>query len=164
MQDFPNMSGSLPVFSPGRPFRVLLLEDDGNDVELIRRAIKEFGGALSLHVAYNGQEAIDHLRSAEGDGALPDLIVCDINMPLMGGFEFLQWFKKSAQRRTPVVMLTSSIVDRDVARAYDLGAAGYLVKPPAFEELKARLKALMSFWIVNQPPPPVNEHASANNG
>jgi CheY-like chemotaxis protein len=156
MQDFPNTSGALPKFSPGRPFHILLLEDDGNDVELIQRAFKDFGGAVSLRIAYNGQEAIDHLRSVEGEGALPDLIVCDINMPVMDGFDFLQWLKKSAQRRTPVVMLTSSLVDRDVARAYDLGAAGYLVKPPAFAELKSRVGAIMNFWTVNQPPPAVN--------
>jgi two-component system response regulator len=158
------MSGSFPGLAVGGQYRVLLIEDDGNDVELIRRAIKEFDGVMSLHVAYNGREAVDHLLSVAGESAPPDLIVCDINMPIMDGFDFLHWLKKSSQRRTPVVMLTSSLVDRDVARAYDLGAAGYLVKPPAFEELKARLKALMSFWTVNQPPPPVNEHASANDG
>ncbi len=155
------MSGLVPRFAVGRQYRVLLIEDDGNDVELIRRALKEFNGALSLHVAYNGQEAIKHLGSGASESA-PDLIVCDINMPIMDGFDFLRWLKKSPQRRTPVVMLSSSLVDRDVARAYDFGAAGYLVKPPAFEELKDRLKALMNFWTVNQPPPPANEHASAN--
>lgn len=158
------MRGLFPRFAVGRQYRVLLIEDDGNDVELIQRAFQEFDGVMSLNVAYNGQEAIKHLSSAAGESAPPDLIVCDINMPIMDGFDFLRWLKKSPQRRTPVVMLSSSLVDRDVARAYDLGAAGYLVKPPAFDELKDRLKALMNFWTVNQPPPPVNEHASANNG
>jgi CheY-like chemotaxis protein len=158
------MSGSFLKFAVGRQYRVLLIEDDGNDVELIRRALKEFDGVTSFHVAYNGQEAIKHLLSAAGESAPPDLIVCDINMPIMDGFDFLRWLKESPQRRTPVVMLSSSLVERDVARAYDLGAAAYLVKPAAFEELKDRLRALMNFWTVNQPPPPVNEHASTNNG
>ncbi|HWN93971.1 MAG TPA: response regulator [Methylomirabilota bacterium] len=158
------MSGSFPMFAIGRPYRVLLLEDDGNDVELIQRAFKEVAGAAALHVAYNGQEGIDHLSSVAGGNEFPDLIVCDINMPLLNGFDFLHWLKQSPQRRTPVVMLTSSLVDRDVARAYDLGAAGYLVKPPAFEELKARVRALMNFWTINQPPPPVNEHVPTNAG
>jgi len=158
------MSGSFPRFAVGRQYRVLLIEDDGNDVELIRRAFKDFNGMMSLHVAYNGHEAIKHLSSTAGESAPPDLTVCDINMPIMDGFDFLRWLKKSPQRRTPVVMLSSSLVDRDVARAYDLGAAGYLVKPPAFDELKSRLVALMNFWTVNQPPPPVNEHILANDG
>jgi CheY-like chemotaxis protein len=154
------MSSSVPRLAVGRQYRVLLIEDDGNDVELIRRAFKDFDGALTICVAYNGREAMDHLLSAAGQSAPPDLIVCDINMPIMDGFNFLLWLKKSLQRRTPVVMLSSSLVDRDVARAYDLGAAGYLVKPPAFDELKERMKALVNFWAVNQPPPPVNEPAS----
>ncbi|HEY0548422.1 MAG TPA: response regulator [Verrucomicrobiae bacterium] len=158
------MSGSFPKFVVGRQYRILLIEDDGNDVELIRRAFKGFNEVMSLHVAYNGREALDHLLSGAGESAPPDLIVCDINMPIMGGFDFLGWLKKSSHRRTPVVMLSSSLVDRDVARAYDLGAAGYLGKPPAFDELKDTLKALMNFWTINQPPPPVNEHASANDG
>ena len=111
------MKGSFPRFAAGRRYRVLLVEDDANDVELIQIALKQFDEAVWLQVAYNGREAMDYLCAEAGENTVPNLIVCDIKMPIMDGFAFLHWFKtKSPHRRKPVVMLSSSLVDRDVAR------------------------------------------------
>src|ERR1041384_2926485 len=138
MEKSPLTANPFPRSAARRPCCVLLVEDDGNDVELIQRAFKGCGCPVTLHVAYNGQEAIDHLLATAGNGMAPELILTDIKMPIMDGFELLRWLKpKSPHRRTPVIMLTSSVMDRDVGRAYDLGAAAYLVKPATFEELSA---------------------------
>jgi len=137
---------------------VLLVEDDGNDVELIQRAFKTISPQVALDVAYTGREAVAYFMEPERARALPALILTDVNMPVMDGFEFLAWFKKhSPNRHTPVVMLSSSAMENDVARAYELGAAGYIVKPPTFEELSYSLEAVIRFSNVNQLPPPLTE-------
>src|SRR5436190_23998425 len=151
------IANSSPRSAAERRHCVLLVEDDGNDVELIQRAFNVCGCPVTLHVAYNGQEAIDHLIAAAGNGAVPELILTDIKMPIMDGFDLLRWLKpKSAHRRTPVVMLSSSVMDGDIGRAYDLGAAAYLAKPAIFEELTTAVTAMLAFWNLCRPPPAPN--------
>lgn len=134
--------------------RILLVEDDANDVELLRRCFRPFGHAMALDVVFNGQEAIAFMTAPAGERPKPDVILTDINMPVLDGFGFLDWLKKqSPHRRTPVVMLTSSVVERDKARAYDLGASAYLVKPPEYDGLQAAVEAVVKFWRMNQTPP-----------
>lgn len=156
MEPFPEEAVNLFSRVAGVCPRLLLVEDDGNDVELIRRGFKEFASGLELHVARNGKEAMALLSAAASSP--PQLILTDINMPFVNGFEFLQWLKtKSDYRLTPVIVLSASDAPRDVARAYDLGAACYLVKPSTFEALTARLEALLLFWSVNEWPPEASE-------
>jgi two-component system response regulator len=152
MESSPQATESLLSRVAGACPRVLLVEDDSNDVELIQRAFEEFEPQFQLQVARNGKEAMALLGAATA--RLPQLILTDINMPLVNGFEFLQWLKtKSGCRRTPVIVISASDAPRDVACAYDLGAASYLVKPSTFEVLTARLEALLIFWSVNEWPP-----------
>jgi CheY-like chemotaxis protein len=122
-------------------------------VELLRRAFRDIPG-LDLEVAYHGREAVDQIMAQSERGCWPDLVVCDLNMPEMNGFEFLKWLKKESPcPRTPAVVLTSSAVEGDLAQAYDIGAAAYLVKPSSHKELQIVAKALAEFWkLVHSPP------------
>ncbi len=122
-------------------------------MDLIRRCFKQFSPSISIDVAYNGQAAIDYLLAIPADGPRPDLVLCDIKMPIMDGFELLRWLKSNpSMRLTPVVMLSSSTLDEDMARAYEFGAAAYLVKPNTLEALQEQLKALVQFWSLIQTP------------
>src|SRR6478736_4414834 len=115
-------------------FTVLLVEDDLNDIFLVKRAFKMARIKNPLQIVTDGQEAISYLR---GDGKyadreahpLPKLIVMDIRMPRRSGFEVLEWVKSSKPlRRIPVVIVSSSDNPADINRAYELGANAYMVK------------------------------------
>jgi CheY-like chemotaxis protein len=144
---FSKMSGPLsPRPHPPRGLKVLLVEDDANDVELLRLAFKSAWGP-SPDIAFNGREAVQAIHTQAKQENLPDLILCDLNMPVMNGFEFLKWLKQESPcPHTPLVVLTSSVIDSDVAQAYRMGAAAYLVKPSSHEALIVVAKALVDFW------------------
>jgi CheY-like chemotaxis protein len=146
-----------PQTLPDRASRlkVLLIEDDANDVELLRLAFESICGPQP-DVVFNGREAVEVIRARAQVKPVcwPDVILCDLNMPVMNGFEFIKWLKlESPCPRIPLIVLTSSIVDTDVRASYDLGAAAYLVKPSGHEELQALAKGLVDFWKLVQPPP-----------
>jgi CheY-like chemotaxis protein len=135
-------------------FPVLLVEDNEDDVLFVRRAFRQAKLAPALHVAENGDAALEYL-SGEGGFAdrqcypLPNLILLDIKLPRLSGLEVLEWIRGHPElRRTPVVMLTSSAERSDVNRAYDLGANGYLVKPVEYEGLSEIIKTLGMYWLV----------------
>jgi CheY-like chemotaxis protein len=135
---------------PASRLKVLLIEDDANDVELLNLAMKAVGGPMP-EVAFNGREAMEAIQAHAQRESWLDLILCDLNMPVMNGFEFMRWLKaESPCPYTPVVVFTSSVVDADLARAYDLGAAAYVVKPSSHKDLQELLKALVNFWKLVQ--------------
>lgn len=124
---------------------VLLAEDEDNDVLMMRRACTRMNVAVSLHVAYDGEETIEYL-SGQREFAnralhpLPSLILLDIKMPRKTGFDVLEWLKQDGTlTHIPVLMLTSSKVQRDVDRARELGARAYLIKPLPFDDLQQLL-------------------------
>jgi CheY-like chemotaxis protein len=132
---------------------VLLVEDDENDVLLIRRAFRQGGLANRLMLAEDGDEAVAYL-SGEGSHAdregspLPGLILLDLKLSRRSGLEVLAWLRaQPGIGRTPVVVLTSSRESTDVNRAFELGANGYLVKPVQFNEMAELIKALAAFWF-----------------
>jgi CheY-like chemotaxis protein len=132
----------------------LLVEDDPNDVCLTQIAFRESGGSHRLHVVGDGQEAIDYLTgkggySDRGKHPLPGVILLDIKMPRVDGLEFLQWLNNQAPaniRLIPVIVMSSSNLEKDVKRAYELGANCYLVKPIPWQEFKERMKTINIFW------------------
>jgi CheY-like chemotaxis protein len=124
--------------------RICLIDDDPDHVLIITRAIRELGEQSTVHAASDGDEALTWLRSG---GRLPDLILLDINMPGLSGFEVLEAIKGDARlQAVPVVMLTSSDASADVARAYELGASGYISKPSYFHDLRAVLGNTLLYW------------------
>lgn len=142
--------------SPAAERLVLLVEDDRNDVLMMGRAFSraDLDGALS--VATDGEEAVRLLESAlnGGDAQVPSLVLLDLKLPKKGGLEVLSWIRaQKALRHVPVIILTSSQVDRDLEQAYALGANSYLVKPVGFDQLLEVVKSLKAFWLeLNQSP------------
>lgn len=135
-------------------YPILLVEDDPNDVLLIRRASHKANLLNPLYVVEDGEQAIAYL-SGQGIYAersrypLPVLILLDLKLPRKSGFEVLAWLKAHPQlRRIPVVVLTSSRESPDIARAYDLGANSYLVKPVGFEDLVEMVRTLKLYWLI----------------
>jgi CheY-like chemotaxis protein len=131
---------------PAQPsgLRICLIDDDPDHVLIITRAIRELGEDATVHAASDGDEALAWLREAD---PLPDLILLDINMPGLSGFDVLETVKADDRLKTvPVVMLTSSDASSDVARAYELGASGYISKPSYFHDLRAVLGNTLLYW------------------
>ncbi len=132
---------------------ILLVEDDPDDVLLIRRALRNAKIANPLREVADGDEAIAYLSGANGYGdrdanPLPVLVLLDLKLPRRDGFEVLRWIRaQPGLRRLPVVVLTSSRETADVNRAYDEGANSYLVKPVAFDALLELVRRVDEFWL-----------------
>jgi CheY-like chemotaxis protein len=133
---------------------VLLAEDDPDDVLLTEIAFENARLANPLQVVRDGEEAISYLKG-EGQFAdrrkhpLPILLLLDLKMPKVNGFQVLQWLRRRSDFRTlPVAIMTSSDHDPHVARAYELGADSYLTKPPNAETLLALVQRLHAYWMI----------------
>jgi len=131
---------------------ILLVEDDEVDAMVVRRALDEIGITNPLHISGDGEQALAHLRSRAQNK--PCLILLDLNMPRMNGFEFLQEAKRDANlRRIPVVVLTSSSEARDRAKSFDLGVAGYMVKPVGYRQFVQVVRTIDEYWSMSELPP-----------
>ncbi len=135
-------------------YTILLVEDDSNDVLLIRRAFKKANIANPLQVVEDGDRALTYL---EGQGPyadreqypLPILVLLDLKLPRRSGLEVLAWLRqRQGLKRLPVVVLTSSKENRDIDQAYDLGANSYLAKPVEFDALVEMMKSLGVYWLI----------------
>ena len=140
--------------------RILLAEDNENDVELTLTALQECRLSNEVEVVHDGAEALDYIYqrgkfSARSNG-LPCVILLDLKMPRMDGIEVLRQIKSDPTlRHIPVVMLTSSREEKDLILSYDLGVNAFVVKPVDFDKFLEAIRALGMFWaIVNEPPPP----------
>lgn len=143
-----------------RAAQVLLVEDARMDAELTLDAFREAELPNAVRVASNGQEAIDYLTkadgTAEGDGhALPDIVLLDLKMPGMSGFDVLSWIKSQPRlKRLPVIILTSSNRAEDRAQSYDQGANSYLVKPISYDGFVTVVQKVTDYWLsLNEGPP-----------
>jgi|SRR6185312_9088497 len=130
---------------------ILHVEDDPNDTLLFQHACRKAGIIFDLQAVSDGDQAMAYLRglnnfSDRNKYPLPKLILLDLKMPRVSGFDVLTWLQsQDGLKRVPVIVLTSSYHDADVKRAYDLGAKCYLVKPVGFEALVELVKTLPSF-------------------
>ena len=139
---------------------LLIVEDSEDDVFFLRRALKSVGISGSVHVANDGQEAIDYM-AGKGKFAdrhkypLPSLILLDLKLPKVDGLEVLGAVKGDPRTRAiPVVMLTSSREESDLVRSYELGVNAFVVKPVGFKEFFDAIQDLGVFWaVLNEPPP-----------
>jgi CheY-like chemotaxis protein len=142
---------------------ILLVEDNRMDVELTLDAFKEARLDNTVHVARNGQEALDYLfgrgEYADRDEyPVPDLILLDLKMPGLGGHEVLRRIKRTpVLKRIPVIVLTSSREEGDRALSYDRGANSYLVKPVSFEGFLDVVREIGSYWLSLNVKPPCPE-------
>lgn len=137
-----------------REVPVLLVEDDVNDVFLIRRALAKAGITTALRVVGDPVDAILYLK---GEGQftdrarfpLPALVLLDLKLEGGSGFDVLRWVRRmSGIRRLPVIVLTSSSADRDINMAYDLGANSYVVKPLTFPNLVELVRMVEMYWLM----------------
>jgi two-component system, chemotaxis family, response regulator Rcp1 len=141
----PRMIHALP-----RPVEILLVEDSPGDVKLTQEALRDAEVPNSLHIARDGEEAMRFLRQeAEfADVPKPDLILLDLNMPRMDGREVLAAIKADpALRRIPVIILTTSQSEDDIAEAYSLAANCYVAKPVDLDEFLDVVRAIDDFWL-----------------
>ncbi len=138
---------------------ILLVEDTPDDAELTIMSLKRSGLLNEVVVAEDGLEALDYLfckgsYSARNSQDLPALILLDIKMPRLDGIEVLQRLRADARTRLlPVVMLTTSTEDSDLARAYEAGANAYVRKPVSLLEFQEAVRQLGLFWILTNEPP-----------
>jgi CheY-like chemotaxis protein len=144
----------------GGRIRVLLVEDNSADVELILESLGGIGLTDGLRVARDGAQALVELGlDAAADPAtrrdLPQLVLLDVKLPKLTGIEVLERLRgSSATRNIPVVMLTSSNIEHDVARCYELGANSYVQKPVEFLHFREVVQQIGRYWLaVNEAPP-----------
>ena len=129
---------------------ILLVEDNPGDIELTREAFEEAKFRNTLHVAEDGEKALDFLYKRNGyeDVPTPDVILLDLNLPKSDGKEVLEAIKGDDQlRRIPVIILTSSAADRDIMESYELHANCYIVKPVDAVKFMEVVKATEHFWV-----------------
>jgi two-component system response regulator len=127
--------------------RILLVEDNPGDAQLVRLALTDALPSARLSVAGDGEAALARLRE-QGDP--PDLVLLDLNLPRLSGHEVLAAVRASEDvtvRRLPVVVLSSSQEESDVARSYELGASSYVAKPPDVDTLFALMETLTRYWF-----------------
>lgn len=143
---------------------ILLVEDNPSDVDLTKRALEKRHISNALLVAEDGKEALDYLF-AEGVHAgrnvtdLPTLVLLDLKLPRVDGLEVLRRVRADPRtKRLPVVILTSSNEEQDLAASYDLGANSYIRKPVDFAKFAEAIEYLGLYWLVlNEPPPKVSQ-------
>lgn len=139
--------------------RILLVDDDAYDVQLTRSALEACAVMADVRAVGDGLEALDYLYRRQAFAGLPAvqpaLVLLDLKMPRVDGFDVLTQVKRDAVLHViPIVVLTSSRQPRDLARAYELGANGYVVKTMDFEAYAAALQAVHHYWLdINEAPP-----------
>ncbi len=128
---------------------ILLVEDDQVDAMAVKRAVKDLNISNSLYVVGDGEEALEYLRNNEQQ--LPCLIFLDINMPRMNGIEFLRVAKADNRlKRIPVVVLTTSKEDQDKFDSFELGVAGYMIKPADYLKFVEVVRAVDCYWTISE--------------
>jgi len=136
-----------------KPRTILLAEDDPDDIYLIGEAIDESGLKARLVVVENGAALLEYLHQSgpfqdSPDWAAPDLVLLDLNMPLVNGREALEAIKADPDLRSlPVVVLTTSNAHSDLETSYKNGASGFLTKPPGFSALRDMIGQIGSYWL-----------------
>jgi DNA-binding response OmpR family regulator len=132
---------------------ILYVEDDQNDALLVARALRHLDCDVDLQTVEDVETAISYLA---GEGIyedrlkypLPSMVLLDIKIPGRSGMELLHWLRsRKAFQGVPVVMFTSSMVESDVKRSYELGANSYIVKPVSFVDLMEKLRGIVDVWL-----------------
>jgi len=136
------------------PFHILLAEDLPADAGLVREALREGRFYCTLDVVEDGEQALAYLRGEIAGARRPDLLLLDLNLPRLNGREVLAAMKQDpALHLIPVVVLTTSDVERDVEASYSLGASGFVTKPLDVMEFFQAIHAIEDYWftVVRRP-------------
>jgi two-component system, response regulator len=140
---------------------ILLVEDNPSDVALTRRALERSHVANTMVVAGDGQDALDYLfctgaYASRNPSEMPAVVLLDLKLPRVDGFGVLKRLRSDDRtRRLPVVVLTSSSQEQDVAASYDLGVNSYMRKPVDFHQFAEAIRQLGLYWLIlNEAPPP----------
>jgi len=145
---------------------LLLVDDDEVDVMNVQRAFKKNNITNPLYIAANGLEALQLLRGQSGS-PMPSqrrLILLDLNMPKMGGIEFLRELRADGDlKHIPVIVLTTSNEDSDKVEAYHLNVAGYILKPVTFARFVEAMATLNKYWTLSEIPYQVGSLSSFSN-
>ncbi|MEH6407630.1 MAG: response regulator [Leeuwenhoekiella sp.] len=127
---------------------ILLIEDDMIEIMKLNRTINSLGLQHKITEANNGEEALEILSRKD---RLPDIIFLDLNMPKINGLEFLKILKADeALRYIPTIVLTTSANHKDVHACYEVGIAGYVIKPLKYEDYVQKLKHVLNYWSINE--------------
>ncbi|QCX39917.1 response regulator [Aureibaculum algae] len=128
--------------------KVLLIEDDLIEVMKFKRAISSLDLNHQVIEANNGEDALKILEEKDN---IPDIILLDLNMPKINGIEFLSILKKdSTLKYVPTVILTTSSNQRDLLACYEIGIAGYVLKPLKYEDYVHKIEKLLAYWSINE--------------
>jgi CheY-like chemotaxis protein len=131
---------------------ILLVEDDVADQKLIKQSLSSGKVVNEIHVVNNGEQALEYLKrskNSDPDSPMPDLILLDLNMPGMGGKEFLKCIKSDDELDAiPVVVLTTSDSDKDILETFKLQVSGYVKKPVRLEDFQRAMQNLSEYWFV----------------
>lgn len=137
-----------------KPINILLVEDNEDDIVIIRRAFFKKGKLTNgLYIVRNGEEALDFInhrgKYAEEKPPTPGLILLDISMPRMNGFEVLKKLKADPEhKKIPVIMLTTSDREEDIIKSYESGACSYITKPANFNDFVKAIERFEIYWTL----------------
>ncbi|MBI4289854.1 MAG: response regulator [Betaproteobacteria bacterium] len=133
---------------------ILLVEDNPSDLELAQRALREYNLGTKVQIARDGEEALDFIFCREQfagkrPGQLPRVILLDLKLPLIDGMEVLRQVRADPRtHHVPVVVLTASNEERDVAESYALGVNSYITKPVDFDQFREAMRVIGTYWLV----------------
>ena len=145
----------------GKPVEILLVEDNPGDRELAIEALRDSKVKNNLHIAEDGEEAIEFLKNSKKnpDYIMPDLILLDLNLPKKDGREVLEEIKADPELKSiPVVVLTTSRAEEDVLKSYNLHANCFISKPLDFNQFVEVIKSIEDFWLTIVKLPPNKEN------
>ena len=152
-----------------RPCMILIVDDDENDIFFVKRAFTEINIHCAFQVLKNGQEVVDYL-SGHGPYAnreqhpLPMMILMDLKMPIMDGFQVLAWLRGRAGIKViPTIVFSSSDLPTDITRAYELGANSFMTKSVTYDGLLLKLQTLSQYWLEHCKHPQVAESEGSDS-
>jgi CheY-like chemotaxis protein len=140
------------MVQPNGDFKILVVDDSEDDLFFIKRALDRVGIGKTVNYVHNGLEAIEYLSgngwfSDRQQYPFPTIILSDLKMPRMDGFELLRWVRDHPDCGViPTILFSTSVIEADVREAYRLGANAYMVKPSKFQEMDDLLRRLCEFW------------------
>lgn len=138
------------------PYKMLLVDDDPRDIELVQLAIRDLSFIQSLDIVQDGAQAIAYLLGSSPEFSmrpLPRFVLMDLNLPRMTGIEVLQRLRNHPSTQyLPVVIMTSSSAESDLRDCYNLGVNSYVVKPLSFERFQTLAQQVGNYWMtINEP-------------